>query len=311
MAHQHNILSFPTPTAFEAGHMSADLLRADAANPANALRSPSGALRSVHTSSYSMSMEDVKRALEDNRLVVHYQPQFDVETGRPVAAEALIRLLDEQGELVMPERFLPEAERDRLIVWLGRAVLRQAFADMADMRQRRIRIDRVAVKVTASQVELDVWLPDFIQSELAGNGLRHIDLELELTDGRNLSKTGGALERLTVLSDRGCRIVLDEVSVGHTSPDVLRQLRLSAIRLDPSLLQEIEANPLKQETLQSVMQLAGSLGLEVIAEGVESARQQIMLRQLGCDLAQGFGYARPMTAAALMGFMVANTSLAP
>ncbi len=311
MAHPHNIVPFPKSAAFVAGCMSPELLQAEAANQAPAVRLPDRSRHPMARPSFSVGLNDVRRALEDNRVVVHYQPQFDVVTGRPVAAEALIRLLDEQGNLVMPERFIPEAEQDRLIVWLGRAVLRQAFADLADMRQRHIRIDRISVKVAASQVELDVWLPDYVQSELANHGLQHSDLELELTDGRQLSTSGGGLERLTALADRGCRIVLDEVGIGYTCPEILERLPFSAIKLDRSLLQDLETNPVNQKALQSVMQLAANLGLQVMAEGVETARQQQLLMQLGCKLAQGFGYARPMSSAALMGFLVANASLQP
>lgn len=255
---------------------------------------------SAQYSSGQMSPGEVWEAVSDDRLVVHYQPQYDMQSGKTVAAEALVRLIDADGQLEYPDRFIGAVEDRDLIVPLGRAVIEQVCADLATCRAKGLRLQRVAINLSAHQLIADTGLLDFIDLTVARHGLWCSDLEFELTERHSLQADGDGHAVLHALAQRGARIVIDDFGVGYSSVIYLAELPVAAFKLDRSLvaraLEDIRARTL----VQSLLALADNMGLDVVAEGVETKAQGDHLTAAGCVLAQGYVYARPMPVDELM-----------
>jgi EAL domain-containing protein (putative c-di-GMP-specific phosphodiesterase class I) len=250
-----------------------------------------------------ISPGEIWEAVNDDRLVVHYQPQYDMHSGKTVAAEALVRLIDAAGQLVHPDRFIAAVEDRDLIVPLGRAVIEQVCADMAACRAKGLRLQRVAVNLSAHQLIADTGLLDFIGLTVARHGLRHADLEFELTERHSLQADRDGHDVLEALAQRGARIVIDDFGVGYSSVIYLAELPVSAFKLDRSLVSRVLEDKAARTLVQSLLALADNMGLDVVAEGVETKAQGDHLAAVGCPLAQGYGYARPMQIDDLMGFV--------
>lgn len=241
-----------------------------------------------------MSPGEVWEAVNDARLVVHYQPQYDMRSGKTLAAEALVRLIDTGGQLVYPNRFIAAVEDRDLIVPLGRAVIKQVCSDLAACRAEGLFLRRVAINLSAHQLVADTGLLDFIDLTVARYGLRHSDLEFELTERHSLQADCDGHAVLNALAQRGARIVIDDFGVGYSSVIYLAELPVAAFKLDRSLVARVLEDKAARKLVDSLLALADNMGLDVVAEGVETAAQGDHLKAAGCPIAQGYVYARPM-----------------
>ena len=246
------------------------------------------------------TLGEIWNAIEQERVVSHYQPQFDFATGRIVAAEALVRAEDEQGDLMFPDRFIELAERSGMIVPLGRAVIRQVCADLASWRRRGASIARVSINVSANQLNVDDLLATFIGKMLDLHGLRHSDLEFELTERQALDLAGPAKQTLQELVDAGARLALDDFGVGFSSLSYLTELDVHTVKLDRSMTQKLPEHAATATVAAHILALAVDLGLTVVGEGIETQAQLNHLQFAGCHLGQGFLLARPMSQEALL-----------
>jgi EAL domain-containing protein (putative c-di-GMP-specific phosphodiesterase class I) len=246
---------------------------------------------------------EVWDALNDDRLVIHYQPQYDMRTGETIAAEALVRLVDGDGQLVYPDRFITLVEQSDLIVPLGRAVIEQVCADLAVCRTEGSVIRRMAINLSARQLNIDTTLLSFIDQVLAHHGLKHSDLEFELTERQSLTPHCEGLAVLDALAERGARIVIDDFGIGYSSIVYLAELPVTALKLDRALVSRLPDERTMQTLVESLLALAVNLDLDVIAEGIETNAQNEYLVRAGCPYAQGYGYAKPMYIADLLTFM--------
>lgn len=251
------------------------------------------ALSAEHASG-QMSPGEVWEAVSDDRLVVHYQPQYDMRSGKTVAAEALVRLVDTDGQLVYPDRFIAAVEDRDLIVPLGRAVIEQVCTDLATCRAQGLRLQRVAINLSAHQLVADTGLLGFIDLTLAHYGLHHTDLEFELTERHSLQPGCDGCAVLNALAQRGARIVIDDFGVGYSSVLYLAELPVAAFKLDRSIVARVLEDAPARTLVDSLLALADNMGLDVVAEGVETVAQGDHLKAAGCPLAQGFVYARPL-----------------
>ncbi|CAN5361385.1 cyclic Di-GMP phosphodiesterase RmdB [soil metagenome] len=234
------------------------------------------------------------QAIESGQLRVHYQPQADVASGRVVGVETLLRWQHPQLGLVLPDEFIPLAERTTLVRALTRHVLDRALSQCARWRDAGVRV-RVAVNVSAQNL-YDVRFPDTVTRLLRDRGLEPSALELEITESTVMAEPRRAMGVLTVLDDMGVSLAIDDFGTGYSSLAYLKQLPVRALKIDKSFVTGLAADEDDAVIVQSTIDLARNLGLSVCAEGVESVAVWERLAELGCDVAQGFLIARPMPA---------------
>lgn len=232
---------------------------------------------------------DLRHGLRRGELALHYQPQVDLRSGRPVGAEALLRWQHPREGAVPPDTFIPLAERSSLIVELGGWVLRRAAAEAA----AHPGLGRVAVNISARQI-LAGALPGQVEAALAEAGLPPERLELELTETLLLDESAEVAAMLGRLRDRGIGLAIDDFGAGYASFARLRRLPFTALKLDRSLLPEHPGAPEDAAILHAVRDLGRALGLRLVAEGVERAEQRALLAGLGFDEGQGWLFGRPV-----------------
>ena len=244
------------------------------------------------------SLERIRRALAENEFVLHYQPKVNMRTGQLVGAEALIRWQHPQRGLLAPAEFLPVIEDHPLAIEVGEWVIGQALAQLADWRQVGIEIE-ISVNLGASQLQQLDFVPR-LQAQLA----RHPDvpphlLVLEVLETSALEDIARVSAVITTCAAMGVRFALDDFGTGYSSLTYLKRLPASTLKIDQSFVRGMLNDPDDLAILDGVIGLAIAFRREVIAEGVETEEHGTMLLQLGCELAQGYGIARPMPAAAL------------
>jgi len=235
-------------------------------------------------------------AISDERVVVHYQPQYDLISRRVVSVEALVRLTDTRGELYYPDSFIEVAEESGLILALGRVVIKQVCRDLAEWRAQGLELASVAINLSASQLSLDDMLGPFIDKMLMSYDLAYSDLEFEITERQQLDHRGPGAETLRTLAHNGSRLALDDFGIGYSSISFLTELPIDTVKLDRSMVSKVLTDQTTQRVIHHLMNMAKDLGLKVIAEGIETDEQDDYLREVSCDLGQGFGFARPMPA---------------
>jgi EAL domain-containing protein (putative c-di-GMP-specific phosphodiesterase class I) len=256
-----------------------------------------------------LTAADVWRAMCEDRICVHYQPQYEISTGKMVAAEALVRLVDRSGQLIYPDHFIYSAENCDLIAQLGRTVIDRVCATIASIRADSYELQRVAINLCAHQLNVDTHLTDFVDETLAGYGLDHSDLEFELTERQEIKPDSSGMAVLRALAARGGRIVIDDFGMGFSSMSYLTasELPVTSIKLDRASISPLVKDRNVERLVRNILTLAAELGLEVVAEGVEFMEQNQCLMEMGCTYAQGYGYARPMSADDLRAFIASKT----
>ena len=238
---------------------------------------------------------DLRLALERDELVVDYQPLIDLETSGIVGFEALVRWQHPVRGVVLPHEFIPVAEETGLIVPLGRIVLRAACRQATAWRTARPgRPLVVSVNLSAREFA-QPQLRDDIGAILDETGLDAEALELEITESVLMDHTERGIQSLTRLRALGIRLVLDDFGTGYSSLSYLKHLPLDAIKVDRSFVAGIGA-PADRSIVEAVVSIAHGLGIGVVAEGIETTGQLQALRELGCDLGQGFLFAAALSA---------------
>ncbi len=251
---------------------------------------------------------EMRRALKAGELVLHYQPQLDLRTGEVVAVEALVRWQHPTLGLLPPSEFLPVIETTELMRPLTLHVLELALAQVAAWEERGLRLD-VAVNVSARSLH-DRRLPGEVLAALERHGLEPARLELELTESALLDDPAGAATVTQRLYVSGVRMAVDDFGTGYASMAYLRQLPLDALKIDRSFVAALPQGGQDAVIVRFSVDLARTLGMRVVAEGVEDDAVLAALTELGVDLAQGFGIARPMPADALAAWMRARRTAA-
>jgi len=239
---------------------------------------------------------ELRQALEQGEFVLHYQPQLDLASGRLVGAEALVRWNHPERGLVPPGEFIPAAEANGLIRPLGAWVLREACRQATVWRERGWDLS-VAVNLSPVQLRHRQLLP-LIGVALEAAGLEPARLELEITEGvlmENVEQQGDGL--LRGLTADGVRLALDDFGIGYSSLAYLRHLPVKTIKIDRSFVRDLGQDPDALALVRAIVTLGHSLRKRVVAEGIENATQLALLRELGCDEAQGYHIARPLDAA--------------
>jgi diguanylate cyclase (GGDEF)-like protein len=239
-------------------------------------------------------MGELRRAIEGGELVVEYQPQVDLREGVVRSAEALVRWHHPTRGFLGPEMFLAAAEQGGHMRALTRYVLDESLARLAAWERAGLEID-LAINVSARDLA-DARFPDEVAMMLAQHGVEPARLELEVTESVLLSdrlRTSRMLERLV---QQGVRIAIDDFGVGYSSLGQLKTLPAKVLKIDRSFVSNMDADPSDEAIVSSTVGLAHRLGLQVIAEGVETAAHLERLRAAGCDLGQGHFLGRPLPA---------------
>ncbi len=250
-----------------------------------------------------LTQHELWAAIHDNRVTMHYQPQYDVATGAASAAEALVRLLDLDGNLIFPDRFIEQAEECALIVDLGRVVIAQVCADLGRWRREGIELERISINLSALQLNVDEFLAEFVITTAEAHGLVPDDLEFELTERQHLDPDGVGMTTITALACAGSRIALDDFGVGYSSVAYLAQVPVSTLKLDRCLMSRVTEDERSALLVYNLLNLAADLGIEVVAEGIETIEQAEFLKDTTCRTGQGFLYARPMDASLVPAFL--------
>jgi diguanylate cyclase (GGDEF)-like protein len=239
---------------------------------------------------------DLQRAIGNGELTLQYQPVVDLATSRVAGAEALVRWRRE-GQVIPPRDFLGAAEESGLIVPLGEWVLREACSEGAAWRRTSPDVG-VSVNLSARQLTAPGFT-GLAAAILAEAGLPPAALTIEVNERILVEGNGQIVDRLADLRRQGIRIAIDNFGTGYAALAYLRRLPLDAIKIAPSFVAGLGHDDTLTLLTRTVVELGRDLGLQVIAEGVEQARQLSALREMGCGYGQGFGVAGPMTASAL------------
>ena len=241
---------------------------------------------------------DLRKAIEQNRVVAFYQPIIELETGRVAGFEALARIEHPERGIVPPSEFIGIAEDTGLIVPLCEQILSQACGQGARW-QRDTGCDDLTVSVNLSARNLaDDGLMDMLGHVLADSGLKPETLRLELTESLIMANPESMAQMLAELKKLNVRLALDDFGTGYSSLSHLRRFPLDTLKIDRSFVMRMVSESRDQELVRIIVTLAHTLGMDVVAEGVETAAHADSLRGLNCEYAQGFLYAAPLPAAA-------------
>ncbi len=237
----------------------------------------------------------LREALHAGQFVNFYQPKIDLATGAIVGVEALIRWLHPQRGLVPPMEFVPALESTGLISEVGRQIIHRALADWSAWRAAGLTAPRVAVNVAAAQLRSDVFVQE-LRDALALNRADASAIGIEVTESILIGNMERAIAVLTEVRKLGIPVAIDDFGTGYSSLAYIVTLPIDEVKIDRAFVKKITADPAYEGIVNTCISLAHNLNLKVVAEGVEIEGQAALLRQLGCDQAQGFLYSPPVPA---------------
>lgn len=247
----------------------------------------------------------LRRALELGQLDLHYQPQISLETNRVIGVEALIRWTHPELGVISPSEFIPICEDSGMIVQVGEWVLRTAVGQLKKWQQTEGDFFTplvMAVNISAVQF-LRGGLPELVSGIMSDYQLPSDCLELELTERVALGSPDEAIKRMEELHARGIRLSIDDFGTGYSSLSYLKRFKAYKLKIDQSFVRDISSDPDDRAIVEAIINMASSLGMRTIAEGVETAEQMAYLYERNCDEAQGYFIARPMPAAEFEDFV--------
>jgi diguanylate cyclase (GGDEF)-like protein/PAS domain S-box-containing protein len=248
---------------------------------------------------YRQDLENrLRRALRDQEFELYYQPQVDLESGDIVSCEALLRWHSPGVGMINPGDFLPVAERSELINRIGEWVIEEACRQRLEWRNQSMEL-RIDINLSGRQFfYYDVFA--VIDATLQRYGLMHGDLGIELTEQVLIEAEDSTLEGLERLHGKGMKISLDDFGTGYSSLSYLKRFPVDILKIDREFVAGAPVDKNDRSITEAVVAVGHALGLEVLAEGVETEAQELLMREMGCDLGQGYLFQRPVPAAALL-----------
>ncbi len=253
-----------------------------------------------------MTLESaLRRAVNQKDFVLHYQPQINLESGEIIAVEALVRWKTEDSGTVMPGDFIPLAEETGLINEIGEWVLREGCRQAKEWQTMGLPPRRMAINLSARQFS-DRGFLDMVTRVLSDTGLDPVCLELEITESQVMRQTEGMIMLLNKLSEMGVQLAIDDFGTGYSSLSYLKRLPIQKLKIDQSFVRDITVDPNDTAIVVAIINMAKSLDLDTIAEGVETAGQLALLRSKGCRVGQGFYFSAPVRAEVLYPLLKQN-----
>ena len=247
----------------------------------------------VHTLERAALESNLRRALERNEFLLHYQPKIDIGSGRITGMEALLRWQQPGKPIVPPMDFIPLAEETGLIVPIGGWALMTACTRAKSWQDPGRELLRIGVNLSPRQFAHEGLIQD-VSQVLNDTGLDPASLELEITESMVMRNPEQAVKLLTRLKDMGIQLSIDDFGTGYSSLNYLKRFPLDSLKIDRSFIQDLPGNGDDAAITRAIIAMAHSLRLKVIAEGVETEQQFAFLREHGCDEMQGFFFSRPL-----------------
>ena len=237
----------------------------------------------------------LKEALESEELSIEYQPCFDLETRRPVSLEALLRWRTADGALVPPSRFVPVAEESALIIQIGDWVLRRVCEQLAEWQRAQVPLVPVSVNISVRQLE-HTQLAARVAALAQEVGIDSSLLHFEITESAAMQNSQQYLSSLQGLRGLGARILIDDFGTGYSSLSYLKHLPVDTLKVDRAFVRDMAHDANDAAIVRAIAAVSKSLGLQLVAEGIESAEQLECLRRLDCECGQGFFLSPPVSA---------------
>jgi EAL domain-containing protein (putative c-di-GMP-specific phosphodiesterase class I) len=243
---------------------------------------------------------DLRNALGTNQLSVHYQPKVDLASGQVIGTEALLRWNHPERGNIPPNDFIPLAENTGLIQGLTRYVLEMVCSQMAEWDRLNTDFAHLPVAVNLSARNLlEPNFDEFLEDILASHLIEPERLELEVTESALIDDPVRSHQMMHKIAGLGVTLAVDDFGTGYTSMAQLEQMPLSTLKIDRSFTSRLADDPGGATLVKAMVDLAHEFGLEVVAEGVEDREVTERLRELGCDIGQGYLWSRPVTSEAL------------
>jgi EAL domain-containing protein (putative c-di-GMP-specific phosphodiesterase class I) len=243
-----------------------------------------------------MALEhELRRALERDELQLYYQPKLNLDTQRLAGAEALVRWIHPVFGEIPPDRFIPLAEENGLILPLGDWVLQQACRQMGEWQRLHAPFGPLSVNLAGAQLRQPQLL-EHISQLLTDNSLEPCLLQLEITESFIMNQTEDALSILHQLKALGVQLAIDDFGTGYSSLSYLKRLPLDTLKIDQSFVRGLPNDPHDVAIARAIIALGRSMQFTVIAEGVETKAQELFLAAEGCEQIQGFVLSRPLAA---------------
>ncbi len=242
-----------------------------------------------------LDMENrLRRALENDEISLVYQPKVSSVTGSVLGAEALVRWKNPDLGVIPPSEFIPLAEESGFILELGDWVLEHALMDMKDFQQSGLMDFEMAVNLSARQFR-DSSLTDRIESILGRTGVSRQQVNLEITENIAMEHSDESIAILERLYDLGLKISIDDFGTGYSSYSYLKKFRTHTLKIDKTFVDELPGETKTSAIMKNMIDLGHTLNMEVVAEGVEEESQFLHLKELGCDIIQGYYFSKPLT----------------
>jgi diguanylate cyclase (GGDEF)-like protein/PAS domain S-box-containing protein len=238
----------------------------------------------------------LRSAIDNDEFFLEYQPKISLSGDQEtIGAEALIRWKNNEFGMIPPDEFIPVAEESDIIIQIGNWVIEQAFAVTYDLNvRRRVKPLKMAINLSPVQLHSEALLP-FIRQQVEKHSIKTDWIEFEITESSIISDLDHSIQALQKLRDMGFSIALDDFGTGYSSLNYLTKLPIETLKIDKSFVMELESSEQAKSVVETIVALSNSLGLESVAEGIESEEHHLFLQSLGCEYGQGYHFSRPLT----------------